>query len=112
MLSVNELNDVLKSETIYELPSWINECSREDQQLFVDSKQINYEEINPELDSLASYLNTSFILTAVVTILGIVGLCTALIFGNKESCDASNVCACRFGNNRERLKREYMERVK
>ena len=28
--SVNKLNNQLKSETIFELPSWINECSRED----------------------------------------------------------------------------------
>ena len=26
--SVNNLNEQLKSETIYELPSWIDECSR------------------------------------------------------------------------------------
>ena len=31
-----ELNDFLKTETIYELPSWINGCSRGDQQIFPD----------------------------------------------------------------------------
>ena len=48
-----ELNDLLKTEKTYEMPSWINECSADDQQLYNGDKQINYENINQEFNKLA-----------------------------------------------------------
>ena len=75
MLVTNELHDLLESEKIYEIPSWINECSGESQQLFGDIKQIDYDSIDDGLSTLAKCLMINqFLALGVVIFTIIIGI--------------------------------------
>ena len=61
-----ELNDLLKTQKIYELPSWINECSRGDQQVFDGDKQLDYATVDPEFGKLVFCLKFAQIFSIAV----------------------------------------------
>ena len=109
-ISANKMNNLLKSETIYELPSWINECSNGDQQLFVDEKQITYEEINPEFDTFVNCINIARALSSIVLGLALFGMAIYVVCGGCRDGDCNNPCI-KSGND-AKSKREYMEKVK
>ena len=67
LMVVSKANEMLKSGTIFEIPDWINDCSRGDQQLPTEN-QIRTETIEraaSEINSLYICLVTTMVLTSI-----------------------------------------------
>ena len=64
-----EANKVLQSHTFYEIPEWINDCSREDQLINMD--QVNTDNIENtvnKINALAKCLMAYHILAAITLV--------------------------------------------
>lgn len=106
------MNNLLKSETIYELPSWINECSRADQRLFVDEKQINYEEIDPEFGTFVDCLIIARALSSIAVGLALFGMALFVVCSRCREGECNNPCGISFESKGSKSKREQMEKLK
>ena len=106
------MNNLLKSETIYELPSWINECSRADQRLFVNEKQINYEEIDPEFGTFVDCLLIARALSSITLFAAMFGMALYVVWGRCREGECNNPFKISYESKQSKSKREQMEKLK
>jgi len=81
-----EVNQMLKSGTAFELPQWINECSRSDQQISEEQFDINdIEKTVARIGSLANCLVAYQILSAIAIFMMIWALCAWCYLERKKN---------------------------